>query len=220
MVNIVDINLLIKLKSEEGLLSLEDIAKKDITKWKPTRFFGWNMAKREDQIVEAKKYYKNQIVIDIGCGVDIGMYRACCIAGARGYIGVDCNYDYDAKLRANLLSEEYWKKMDDELKIQEHKRDVPCGIAYEKAQDSLRRLPDDSVSIYAGGIDLFNIPFDEEAVIEKEIVRVLHPNGAYMANFSRLFYSLRDYVPKESMKQIVYYKRYPDFEVRVKDNTK
>lgn len=217
MVSIVDINVLIELKSEEGLLSPCEIAQKDITKWNPTRLFGWRMAKLEDQIIQAKKYYRDQIVVDIGCGVDIGMFRACCMAGARGYIGVDCNYDYDAKLMANLLLEEYWQEMDAELKIQEHRRDVPCGIAYERAQDFLSRLPDASVSLYAGGIDFCMIPSNEEvAEIEREIVRVLDPNGAYMANCSRLFHSFQDHVPKESMKRVVHYERYPEFEVRVK----
>lgn len=217
MVPIVDVQSLIELKTSEGLLSPEEIARKPTTKWKPTRFFGWNMAKLDDQIVEAKTYFRDQLVVDIGCGTDIGFYRACCIAGARGYIGVDCEYNYDANLRANLLSDEYWKKHDAELKIQEHNRDVPCAIAYEKAQDFLRRLPDNSVSIYAGGIDACMIPSDTEtSEIEAEIVRVLHPNGAYMANCSRLFTNIGDQVPKVPLNLIVSYEGYPPFEVRVR----
>ena len=175
------------------------------------------MLRLDDQLVEAKKYFKGQIIVDIGCCTDISLYRVSCISKAKAYIGIDYANNYDANLRANLLSEEYWKNHDQKSPPKEHKRDVVVGLAYEKAQDFLKRLPDNSVSVYAGGIDLCMVPSNEAAAeLEKEIIRVLSPDGAYMANCSRLFHKFDYYSPEETLNRIIHYEGHPEFEVRRK----
>ncbi len=42
----------------------------------------------------------------------------------------------------------------------------------------LRRLPDDSVSVWASGIDSHIITREESRRVSREIERVLHPSGA------------------------------------------
>lgn len=220
MVNIVEIDSIIKLKDKNRLLSVEEIAKKETNRWRPSRYFGQALFQYPDYQEYAEKYFKNKIVVDIGCGVDISLFRVCCIVGAKGYIGVDYENDYDANLMSNLHSKEYWEKHDNYFKKSrlDHPRDVPVGLAYEKAQDFLKRLPDNSVSVYAGGLDTCIIPGENETrEIETEVIRVLDPKGAFISNCSRLFRKVFDYIPKDELNLVKEFNdRYPNMDVRIK----
>lgn len=222
MVKIVDVLELVELNGREGLLTPEELGKKETTKLHPSRFFGHALFQYDDDLALVKRYFKDQLVVDIGSGTDISAYRACCIAGARGYIGVDCANSYDANLRANLLSEEKWAKHDAEFKFLgerlKHMRDVPVALVYEKAQKFLRRLPNNSVSIYAGGIDVCMIPSDKEArELEEQIVRVLNSNGAFISHCTRLFKSCHQGdIPVEGLTLVDATDSYPPRYVRIK----
>ena len=169
--------------------------------------FAWEVFFYKDYLEEAKKYFKDQIVVDLGCGTDLSMYRVCCISESKGYIGVDM--EYAPKLANDLLSEEKWEMHDKKLlKISEkfkprlnHERKVPAALAYEDALTFLKRLPDDSVSISACGLDNCLIADSEKAQkIEEEIERVLHREGAYIGIASRFFHKVFDYVPQTKLK--------------------
>ena len=208
MVHVVEINKLINLRDYENLTKLDKIVAEEPSKYIPSRMFAWEIFFYKDYLEEVKKYFKNQIVVDLGCGTDLSMYRVCCISESKGYIGVD--KEYVPTLAHKLLSNDIWEKHDKELiKISEtikprlnYERKVPAALAYEDALTFLKRLPDDSVSISASGLDIDVIPNNEKTQeIEKEIERVLHKEGAYISMASRFFHKIPDiYAPQTKLK--------------------
>ncbi len=172
--------------------------------WVPGFRFAWGILADDDYLAEAKRYFKDQIVVDLGCGTDISMYRVCCISESRAYVGVDKK---SAKLVKNLNSERAWKKYDRnvirldhtiEPKLS-HPRKVPASYANDDILSFLRKLPNDSVSVSACGIDASIEPNSERVPqIESEIERVLNPEGAYISLASRFFYRVLDYKPEET----------------------
>ena len=122
---------------------------------------------------------RGQIVADIGAGHSCGGYELCQISGAKGYIGVEPFYF--RSLKESI--QEYTRTFVDEKRGDEI---LPWTIVGEDMPKFLKRLPRNSVSILASGIDVWSFIGANTIDIPTEIVRVLHPGGAFICYESGL----------------------------------
>lgn len=133
-----------------------------------------------------KERFSGQVVVDFGSGDSVNGYFLALLFGAKGYVGVDsfhserlknhlthhgslkifnsvCPHDYDTSSRPEL------------------KELIPASVIADDMLSFLKRLPDNSVSIFTFGIDNNVIPdrkYREAAA--KEIPRVLNESGVYL----------------------------------------
>ena len=176
--------------------------------------FAWQFFSGSDYLVEAAKSFEGQVVVDLGAGENLDGYILANIAGANSYIAVEPwniqelyrKMADQEKLKGDPELNKKIEKMhkfigtipsyDKDLvkRIQERMqahlkgefRTIPTSVAAEDILTFLRRLPTDSVSLLACGIDRCMIGNDEYAFqVEEEITRTLNPKGAYLGMCSR-----------------------------------
>lgn len=181
--------------------------------------FAWEFIIYRDYLIEAATNWHNQVLVDLGCGRQLDGYMVAKLAGARAYVAVDpynLNEFYQKltndeekngneelnervlKTRKFIQNKGYNKNIVERViqNIDSHLngKHLPVALVAEDMVSALRRLPKDSVSVMTAGLDKCIIWEDEYAELaEKEIDRVLHPSGAYLAICSRL-------VPKKLIK--------------------
>lgn len=126
----------------------------------------------DENIRKAFEKFKDQIVIELAAGwIPCGYYLAN-IAGAKAYIA----------------EEPYWpdkiaKEFNYQLEAYKYKnlREIPVAIVPEDMLTFLKRLPDNSVSIFTTGIDEAILEYKYMELVKKEMTRVLSKNGAIIA---------------------------------------
>ena len=133
------------------------------------------------QIAWVRSQLRDQIVVDLGVG-NIAIYSLACSVGAKGYIAVEPFWSEDVIAAFNAgHSHEYSKSP-------LTGNQIPAAVVRDDALSFLRRLPDGTVSIFAGGLDRQVLPNDEYAEkLGKEMGRVLHKDGLLIAVASRMF---------------------------------
>lgn len=179
------------------------------------RLFAWKFL-HTDYLIEALKGWEGQTLVDLGCGRELDGYIIAKLAGATTYIAVDPfnmskfyqrltdpkeskgDMEFNEriqKIRESIQIQGYDNKLVKKIvaNIDSHLngKHLPVSLIAEDMVTALRRLPDNSTSILAAGLDKCIIWRDEYAELaEEEISRVLHPQGAYLAMCSR-------FVPKK-----------------------
>jgi hypothetical protein len=166
-----------------------------------------------DYFVEAAKSFENQILVDLGAGRQLDGYVFAEIVGAHSYVCIEARHMKSiykkitdpAELNSNRLKElimgfadyigtikKYNPLMIKKLKsgmqryLEEGTGRIPAVLIEEDMLNALKRIPSNSVSILASGIDYCIHPEDDYAFeVEEEISRVLHTKGAYIGIFSR-----------------------------------
>jgi hypothetical protein len=154
-----------------------------------------------------------QVVADLGCGMHLDSHILLDIIGARGHIAIEpwnINEFYQhlttepqgaeqtnkiiRNMRAYIADIQKYDQQQ-VMYLQERMRQhlsgqagsIRTALVAEDMLSALRRLPDASVSVLASGIDRCMIGSDRyAALVEKEIVRVLHPQGALVGMNTRL----------------------------------
>lgn len=132
---------------------------------------------------------KNTILVDLGCGKNLGGYYLSRLVKAKAYIGIDA-FNAPNALR-QLDYEDAKRKLDPDVPY------IPATIISEDILSALKRFPSDSVSLLAAGLDIFilgtsvnNINRDSNLryvrKVEEEIKRVLSPKGAFISWYSDL----------------------------------
>ena len=141
------------------------------------------------QLIES---FKGQIVLDLGAGSRAHGYVYANLAKALAYVGVEPYNFLEVEKR---LTDHKSLDGDDELEGRVAKRSeapIPRAVIKEDMLSALKRLPPDSISVFAAGIDKYIIPHNEYATkVEDEIARVLHPAGAYIGYWSMFFPRLK-----------------------------
>ncbi len=102
--------------------------------------------------------FQNQVVVDLGAGRTSHGYKLAVAAGAKGYVGVE-------PIHAEILSSDL-----------RGEQEIPWCVIPQDMYHFLRRVPKDSVSIISTGVEYLPEGYDEFS--EREIERVLHPEGA------------------------------------------
>jgi len=160
-------------------------------------------------LIKERELLKGQVVVDLGAGMSgRHAYFLSSLAGAKSYVGVEKNHfshlknsldDKPENLRkslGNIVGEPQNYK---EMMMEEFKA-IPASAVDEDILTFLKRLPDNSVSIIASGIDGYVLPIGEyREKVKREIERVLNPNGALLAFYSAGLVdtqNLQDIVPE------------------------
>ena len=178
------------------------------------KLFAYNLLKHSDYLLEAAELLEDQVLIDLGAGRHLDGYIFAEIAGARDYVAVEASHTqklYErmtnpVELRGQeelnvvirkLIGfietiQEYDQVLVRKLKtrIQKHldkgAGELSIALVAEDMLTALKRVPGDSVSVLASGIDKCIHPEDDYSLeVEAAISRVLHPNGVYVGVGSR-----------------------------------
>lgn len=138
-------------------------------------------------------HWKDQIVLDLGCGRGTSVYGAVCISGAKAYVPVD-KFHMPRWLNKFIIGEGW----ESPLKDYEKERGlsvnrVPVYPVYGDMCNLIEKLPNDSVGILIAGIDRVIInekeTFDGKNCLEtllKEIPRILSSESACISFMSFL----------------------------------
>lgn len=136
---------------------------------------------------------KGQIVVDLGAGPYPTMYLLCCAAQAKAYVGIE-KY-HSALLRINIQHCGQFRK-DVEYYVHTtipeghsvHPLNyVPAVLISDDAKNALQRMPNNSVTITACGLDGGILSPGYARQLELVISRKMHPQGAFVGYCSRLF---------------------------------
>src|SRR3989344_7204476 len=159
-----------------------------------------------DYLLEAARFLKNQIVLDLGAGRSSDVYVLSKVVGAKAYIAVEPYNTPDlvkslvhgqtpdkggftrelesalrvlgSRYKSNDLIERLKVAITTELEGK--LADIPVSIIAEDMLKALKRFPEESTSIIASGIDKFIVDRKEYSTqVEAEIVRVLARDGVY-----------------------------------------
>ncbi len=131
---------------------------------------------------EVKKFYsdfKDQIVVDLGCGDNLNGYAIAAATGAKAYIGVE---PYNFKELEKSFNDLETGNAGVYLGLEG--RNVPFALVNQDMFGFLKRLPPRSVSILFNGIDSAIIPRDNPKnnsyvqAVNLAVERVLHKDGA------------------------------------------
>jgi hypothetical protein len=121
-----------------------------------------------------KQRFSNQIVVELGAGCFSYGYLLATMLGASSYIGVEPYY-------ADLLA------VNIESTTVSVLNPIPYSIISEDMLKLLRRLPNETVSVMAFGIEKCIISNERyRKNVESEIERVLHPLGCFVTSTSDL----------------------------------
>ncbi len=115
-----------------------------------------------------KRYFKNQIIVDLGAGKNIRGLQIATALDAKGYIGVESNWP---------------KQLHDIIKRKEETLKIPVAVVPEDMLSFLQRLPDKSVGVMAHGITweiLHSQDYTDK--VDNEIMRVLAKNSAFFGD--------------------------------------
>ena len=120
--------------------------------------------------------FVGQIIVDIGPGDTITGYEIALLSSANSYVGVEPYYFTECVIK-------FTKQNLDSLRKKSAR--IPHTIVEADALSLLRRLPDRSVSLFASQLE--GVMKEEYRIdVEKEIQRVLHPQGAFIGYDSKL----------------------------------
>jgi hypothetical protein len=128
---------------------------------------------------------RGKVVVDLGAGKDVQGYEVARMVGAKGYVGVEPFFARDLLQRMeDYLGSEPWT-----LKERAH---IPASVVCDDMLRTLKRIPDDSVSLMAGAIDDCILGYSSEerdyvSEVNREITRVLHPSGVFINSSSEFF---------------------------------
>src|SRR3989338_6116188 len=141
--------------------------------------------KGERKMKELFSDWKDQIVVDLGAGSYPSAYHIAGIYKAKGFVAVEAFHPhnlasyfsraqnpYDRSDKSGINKHSYWYRFPER---------IPVAIVPEDMLSFLKRLPDNSVSVYAGNIDLDLIPRKYHNQVAAEIARVLDPNGSFVS---------------------------------------
>lgn len=135
---------------------------------------------------ELRSVFQDKVFVDIGAGDNTNGHVIAGLLQAKGYIAVEPhNYQmlYNKLLRSDASSYRPFARS------VENKKLPPFTVVAEGAERFLSRLPDNSVSLFASGVDesiLGKLSPREYKRIETEMARVIAPGGAYMGFMSVL----------------------------------
>lgn len=133
------------------------------------------------------KDFEGQIVVDLGAGSEPNDYKIVMAGGAKGYVAVEPNFGSSLSARIGKFIERENEKAES--------GPIPAAIVETDALTFLKRLPDKSVSVFSSGTEaevMFeNYPYIRE--VSKEIGRVLHPKGAFIAYDSAFTLNREDF---------------------------
>lgn len=137
--------------------------------------------------------FEGQVVVDLGAGSQHAVdYYIADRAGAKHYVGVDTS------IHDRLIDEivsvgnqdliDYLEENDfDYLGPLHESNETPASFVIEDMLSFLKRIPDNSVSIFCSGIDRVIISDERHReAIAQEIERVLHPEGGYIGSHSHI----------------------------------
>ncbi len=128
----------------------------------------------EPSFHEFLRPYKDQIVVDLGAGQRPLGHLIAAAGEAKAYIAVEPNH-YD-HLKERLLGGGGYHTSE------HHLPNTPSAVVKSDALSFLKRLPDESVSIFVSGLDDYIITDDKYIEeVEREIARVLNPHGAFIS---------------------------------------
>lgn len=132
-----------------------------------------------EEIDKLKEVFHGQVVIDLGAGRFIGSYERISKSGAKAYVAVE-PFFY-SELLGSLRRKNLELSQDPSLAPPQ----IPFCVVAEDMLTFLRRLPDNSVSIFASGIDkhIIRDP-DYKKAVSREIRRVTSHDGAVVSNYS------------------------------------
>ena len=127
------------------------------------------------RLPERSVSFKNQLVIEIGAGCFHFGYALAELLEARAYIGVE-----------PFFADHLIRNINQYASKRSIKR-IPYTVVPEDILTFLRRIPDGLVSIFAFGIEKCILEDKHyRSNVEKEIFRVLHPEGGFLAASSDL----------------------------------
>jgi hypothetical protein len=150
----------------------------------------------------AMKLFEGQIVIDLGAGTNENGILLSQELRAKAYVGVEPFSHRVLEYFVKNLDETREKKQKNVTSVPKkefdakrfltslpgfYKHRIPYSIVENDMLTFLKRLPDNSVSITMGGIDLTIIRDPEyKKQVMQEIERVLSPQGAFLSYCSRI----------------------------------
>lgn len=118
---------------------------------------------------------KGKIVVDLGAGMHPYVYSVAVESEASGYIAVDLWHGQH--LKDELDERVYGSGQTESFPRVNAEKRIPASFIDEDMLTFLRRLPDHSVSIAAFGLGDGIIKGQYAKEVNKEVQRVLHPNG-------------------------------------------
>lgn len=136
--------------------------------------------------------FNGQIVVDLGAGENLFGYLIADRAHAGGYVAVEPAFSYGLiQMATHTLNQELGNKQESD--VNHELNETPIAIVEDDMLSFLKRLPDNSVSVWCSGVDYFVIPDHEyRSAVAKEIIRVLHPDGGYIGQNSKGDNGIRD----------------------------
>lgn len=151
----------------------EKIGQRDITGYS---FTIHEMLRSDEQALDAlRQAVSGQVVIDLGAGDTPWGYYLACAGKAKAYLAIE-HYHAD-KLTDQLFRHVESSLFFDKI-IDQSVKKIPYSVIVEDMLTFLKRLPDDSVSLFAFGINygvLNNPGYATE--VGAEVVRVLSVGG-------------------------------------------
>lgn len=139
----------------------------------------------EARVEVLRNRFKGQIIVDLGADKYGFGYFLSQALGGKGYVGVDKYYSNDIEKRLEGTDMEEIKKRWDHYAHEgsEFRPDapIPASVVGQDILSFLKRLPDNSASLFGFGIDHHVMPdnkYREE--VKKEIQRVLSNEGLYL----------------------------------------
>ena len=121
-------------------------------------------------VLSRLKNWENQIIVDLGAGSSKHGLMLADVFKAKAYIGVEPFFYNQLERNLGFMNTK-----------------IPCAVEREHMRSFLRRLPDDSVSVFVSGIDDAIVDNDDYLTeVASEITRVLHPKGLFLSHGSNV----------------------------------
>ncbi len=140
-----------------------------------------NLAKTDiKSFEEIKQKFQDVVIVDCGAGGSYANYSStgyqiACLLKAKGYIGVE-PFNFPMLYRGFLTQEEV-----------EEETPIPFNLVAEDGLTFLRRLPDNSVSLFSFGLDSSILPNESyTSDLAQEMTRVLKDKHLCIASNSVL----------------------------------
>ena len=133
---------------------------------------------------EIQNLFENEVVVDLGAGREGTGFLIADRAHAKAYVADEPNFKEQLiPVIAVLKNPSLINQIGNQGAVEpEHEvSKIPVAVVAEDMLTFLKRLPDNSVSIFCSGID--ELVMDDNAIrnaIAKEIRRVLSPTGGYV----------------------------------------
>ncbi len=130
--------------------------------------------------------FRGQTVVDLGAGAQTDCYHLARILEAKGYLAVE-GHNSESLLQ-NMRNAGEMVVTGIPHKFFPEKPLIPASLVGEDMLTTLKRIPSNSVSVIASGIDIFIVLGDGDFLreVENEVNRVLDPAGLFLAYHSNL----------------------------------